>query len=99
MKFDQSHHRFGAFFLCFFLPLCARISFQTRLEYRLIIPLSIQLAAFQQSFKIADRRVIVTASIGVSIYPRDGETVEILMSNAEAAMAHAKQLGSNQFQL
>jgi EAL domain-containing protein (putative c-di-GMP-specific phosphodiesterase class I) len=36
--------------------------------------------------------------MGISVYPGDGETAEVLMQNADAAMYHAKLLGRNNFQ-
>jgi diguanylate cyclase (GGDEF)-like protein/PAS domain S-box-containing protein len=40
----------------------------------------------------------VDASIGISIYPEDGENAETLIKNADAAMYHAKDRGRNNFQ-
>ncbi|MBI44791.1 MAG: hypothetical protein CMG66_01345 [Candidatus Marinimicrobia bacterium] len=40
----------------------------------------------------------ITASIGISIYPQDGEDIETLIKNADAAMYKAKEKGKNQFQ-
>ena len=42
--------------------------------------------------------MIVTASIGASIYPQDGEDVDTLLKNADTALYHAKELGRNRFQ-
>ena len=42
--------------------------------------------------------VYVTASVGISIYPGDGDDVDILISNADAAVSRAKDLGRNHFQ-
>lgn len=40
----------------------------------------------------------VTCSVGLSIFPQDGEDVEVLLKNADAAMYRAKDLGRNNFQ-
>ena len=36
-------------------------------------------------------------SIGISVYPDDGDTVEMLITNADKAMYSAKKLGNNQY--
>lgn len=38
----------------------------------------------------------ISCSIGVSIYPKDGRDVQMLVLNADRAMYHAKQAGRNQ---
>ena len=40
----------------------------------------------------------VTASIGLSIYPQDGEDEQLLMKHADIAMYYAKEEGKNNFQ-
>lgn len=50
-------------------------------------------------FLIKGRVITISMSIGVSIYPKDGETVSDLLKNADSAMYHAKESGSDQFQL
>jgi diguanylate cyclase (GGDEF)-like protein len=44
-------------------------------------------------FKTTDGEVFVTASIGVSVYPTDGEDAKALLRNADRAMYHAKAQG------
>lgn len=41
----------------------------------------------------------VTTSLGISLYPRDGETPEILLSKADDALYRAKTLGRNTYRL
>jgi len=40
----------------------------------------------------------VTSSIGITLYPADGETAEELLRNADTAMFHAKEKGRNNYQ-
>lgn len=56
------------------------------------------LNAFSKPFNISDRHIELTASLGISLYPEHGTTTELLMHNADAAMYHAKEKGTNNFQ-
>lgn len=55
------------------------------------------LASFQQPFSITHREIMSTASIGVSIYPKNGTSVDVLLRNADAAMYRAKAQKGNCF--
>lgn len=57
------------------------------------------LASFERPFHLAGREINMSASIGISIYPDDGDSVNTLLSNADMAMYQAKFLGGNQFSL
>jgi diguanylate cyclase (GGDEF)-like protein/PAS domain S-box-containing protein len=56
------------------------------------------LEALSEVFVIDGHNVFVTVSIGISLYPLDGEVDEVLIKKADAAMYRAKQLGRNQHQ-
>lgn len=53
------------------------------------------LEALRVPFKVAGRELVVTASLGIAIYPMDGDDVETLLKNADTAMYSAKDLGRN----
>ncbi|MGB9110453.1 MAG: EAL domain-containing protein, partial [Telluria sp.] len=54
--------------------------------------------AVTEPVPIGDQAVQVSCSMGVVMYPRDGEDPKTLMMNADAAMYRAKDMGSNNFQ-
>jgi diguanylate cyclase (GGDEF)-like protein/PAS domain S-box-containing protein len=56
------------------------------------------ISALTDSHCIAGHDLNVSVSIGISIYPSDGEDAESLIKNADAAMYHAKQYGRNNYQ-
>jgi diguanylate cyclase (GGDEF)-like protein/PAS domain S-box-containing protein len=53
------------------------------------------LSTLSRPTEIAGREVFVTASIGVSLYPRDGDHGEILLRYADMAMYRVKEHGRN----
>lgn len=57
------------------------------------------LEAFKQPWIINTHELHITTSIGVALYPDDGEDVETLVRNADTAMYRAKQQGRNNYQL
>ncbi len=54
--------------------------------------------AFAEPFTVNEREMHLTASVGVSLGPRDGDEVATLLRNADAAMYRAKDQGRNGFQ-
>ena len=56
------------------------------------------LHAVTQVYQLGDYELHVSTSIGVAIFPSDGETIDSLLHNADVAMYHAKEGGRNNFQ-
>ncbi len=55
------------------------------------------LEALQEPFVVEHHHILISCSIGVCLWPGDGEDVEALMRNATAALQQAKQAGRNTF--
>jgi diguanylate cyclase (GGDEF)-like protein len=53
------------------------------------------LAAMHEPVRVDDTTLHVTMSIGIAIFPNDGESVEALLQNADAAMCEVKRGGGN----
>jgi predicted signal transduction protein with EAL and GGDEF domain len=49
-------------------------------------------------FILSGREIVITTSIGISIYPSDGTDVESLLKHADIAMYQAKKQGRNNYQ-
>jgi diguanylate cyclase (GGDEF)-like protein len=56
------------------------------------------LTAIGESFVALGQEFRVTASVGISTYPKDGDNEQSLMKNADIAMYKAKEDGKNNFQ-
>ena len=64
-----------------------------------IAPVAEKIAvAISEPFSLEGQVLSVSASIGVSVFPRDGETPDSLIRNADAAMYLAKEHGRNNCQ-
>jgi diguanylate cyclase len=53
--------------------------------------------SIKQIFHIEGHELSISCSIGISIYPRDGKTPDMLLINADKAMYQAKQKGGYAF--
>jgi diguanylate cyclase (GGDEF)-like protein/PAS domain S-box-containing protein len=54
--------------------------------------------ALMEPYSVDSHYLHLTASIGVSVYPSDGEEASVLLQYADTAMYHAKQKGRNNTQ-
>jgi len=57
------------------------------------------LKAFKKAFDLKDRKIHITASIGIAVHPGDGEDAETLTRNADKAMYAAKEESRDTFKL
>lgn len=55
------------------------------------------LLSLAHPFQINNKDILITGSIGISCFPKDGEDAETLIKNADAAMFNAKNSGRNNF--
>jgi diguanylate cyclase (GGDEF)-like protein/PAS domain S-box-containing protein len=53
--------------------------------------------AISQPLPIGGHDVVVTASVGISVFPRDGSAAGDLLKGADVALSHAKEAGRNGF--
>ncbi|WP_246311999.1 EAL domain-containing protein [Pseudaquabacterium terrae] len=53
------------------------------------------IAALSRPFVLDGQAVHVSASIGIALYPRDGDEADLLLRNADTAMYRAKEQGRN----
>jgi len=56
------------------------------------------IASLSQPYLIDDTEVVVTGSIGITLYPQDADDQETFVKNADAAMYKAKAAGKNVYQ-
>jgi len=56
------------------------------------------LAALEEPFTVNGHELTVSASIGVAVYPHDGDEPGVLVKNADTALGRAKELGRGHVQ-
>jgi diguanylate cyclase (GGDEF)-like protein len=56
------------------------------------------LDAVAKPFLLDEHESYVTASIGIAVYPGDGNSIQLLLKHADTAMYHAKAQGKNNYQ-
>ncbi|MGB3126675.1 MAG: EAL domain-containing protein [Pseudomonas sp.] len=54
-----------------------------------------QVGLINRAFKVAEHELKISASIGIAMFPGNGNSPQELLMNADAAMYHAKGMGKN----
>ncbi|WPL19811.1 Bacteriophytochrome cph2 [Thiorhodovibrio winogradskyi] len=55
------------------------------------------IASFERPFAIAQRELFISVSMGIALFPGDGDSSEMLLKNADSAMYAAKERGKGCF--
>jgi len=92
LREDDTLARLGGDEFIALLPNIGGFSQATQIAQRLINVVSEAYCINQQSFRIG-------CSLGISLYPDDGNSAEPLIQNADAAMYRAKREGRNTYRL
>lgn len=53
--------------------------------------------SFAKAFLLKGNEIYIKTSIGISLFPIDGDTAEVLIKNADAAMYKSKEISGNSF--
>jgi diguanylate cyclase (GGDEF)-like protein/PAS domain S-box-containing protein len=69
----------------------------THVDQAIVVAEKIQ-KAFSDPVVIQEREIFVTASIGITLYPRDAEDIDALLQTADIAMYRAKEEGRNTYE-
>lgn len=89
LRAEDTVGRFGGDEFVIILSNIAELSDAQNIVYKI-------LSSFQQAFEVDSHEFVITASIGVSIYPYDGNNSDELLQKADMAMYHAKAGGRNE---
>lgn len=92
MRKSDTVARFGGDEFVLLLPELKGIEDATPVAQRIV-------ESFRDPFLINTHQLIVTASIGIAVYPYDGSDEVALLKNADVAMYQAKQAGRDRYQV
>jgi diguanylate cyclase (GGDEF)-like protein len=56
------------------------------------------LESLKHFFEVCEHKLYIKSSLGIAIYPQDGEDPETLLKNADAALYRAKEQGRDRYQ-
>jgi len=80
-----------------FVGVLADIPHQKNSLSNIIDTVEYLLAEIRKPFNLNSHELSITASIGIALYPNDAKTRDDLVRFSEAAMYHAKSLGTNTY--
>lgn len=63
----------------------------------LIVHVEQVLEIFKESFKIDDKEIFITTSVGISTFPSDGLNSPLLFKNASSALVNAKEINRSSY--
>src|SRR3990170_1924143 len=52
---------------------------------------------FSSPFKLNEHEIVISTSIGISLYPLDGDNIETLLMKADTALYYSKEQGKNSY--
>ena len=84
--------RMGGDDFCILLPRIAQEEEALRMARKLQ-------QALREPFRIHNQQLFITASLGISFYPKDALDAEILLKHAATAMNYSKEHGGDNYQL
>jgi len=92
MRKSDTVARFGGDEFVLLLPELKGIEDASRVAQKIV-------ESLRKPFRFNTHQLIVTASIGIAVYPDDGSDEAALLKNADIAMYQAKQAGRDRFQV
>lgn len=90
MRDGDTISRLGDVMFAVVLPSPSRVKDMARAAQKLLDRLA-------HPVEIAGLDLVATVSIGISLYPNDGDSPDVLLARAEAAMSRAKENGGNSY--
>ena len=87
---SENFARIGGDEFTLIIPNIPDKNFVTRIAEKII-------GIFSEPFHILGEEIFITTSIGIALFPDDGENVEVLLKNADTALYKAKEVGKNTF--
>ncbi|NRF67004.1 EAL domain-containing protein [Aquincola sp. S2] len=91
LRAEDAAGRLGGDEFAFVLPHLARPDDAALVAQKVV-------AALARPFRLEGQELYVTASLGIAVYPADGDDADTLLRNADTAMYRAKEGGRNTYQ-